>query len=77
MSTHRVIDFPKRPKQFPRFWRRAVVGILISGSVIGLYWQGIYVPRQRSEAMVVQLKELTDSVEQLEAWLQDNSGDIP
>lgn len=77
MSTHRVVDFPKKPKQFHHLWRRAVVGLIISGSAVGLYWQGIHVPRQRSEAIVVQLNELTESVEQLEAWLQDNSADLP
>lgn len=77
MSTHRIVDFPQKPKRFLRLWRRALVGILIGGSAVGLYWQGIYIPRQRSEAMVVQLNELTDSVEQLEAWLQNNLGDLP
>lgn len=77
MSTHRVVDFPKKPKQVLHLWRRAVVGLIIGGSAIGLYWQGIYVPRQRSEAIVVQLNELTESIEQLEAWLQDSSAALP
>lgn len=77
MSTHHVIDFPKKPNQFRRFLRMAAASILVSGSAVGLYWQGVYVPRQRSEAIVVQLEELTDSVAQLLAVLQSQSANLP
>ncbi|MEL6552513.1 MAG: GerMN domain-containing protein [Cyanobacteria bacterium J06621_11] len=77
MSTHHVIDFPKKPNQFRRFLRIAAASILASGSAVGLYWQGVYVPRQRSEAIVVQLEELTDSLERLEAGLQSSSANLP
>ena len=77
MSTHRVVDFPKKPKQFRYLWRAAVASILISGGAVGLYWQGIHVPHQRFEAVMVELGELTESVERLEALLQSSSADLP
>lgn len=77
MSTHRVIDFPKRPERFRRFWRAVAIGLLVGGVGGGLYWQGVHVPRQRAEAISVQLGELTDSVEKLQALLQGVSADLP
>ena len=54
-----------------------MVSILVGGSAFGLYWQGIHVPRQRYEATVLQLEELTVSVERLETWLQGTTVDLP
>jgi len=75
MSTHHTADFRKKLKQFSLSWRTAAVSVLLCSGAAGLYWQGVYIPRQRSEAVAMQLQELTDSVERLETLLQSSATD--
>lgn len=76
MSSHSVIDVHKGRKPSHRPLRAAMLGLLISGSISGFYWQAIHLPRQRSEVVAVQLQELTESVEQLQALLKANSANF-
>jgi spore germination protein GerM len=75
MSTHHTADSRKKFKQFSLSWRTAAVSSLLCSGAVGLYWQSIHIPRQRSEAIAVQLQELTDSVERLETLLQSSATD--
>lgn len=77
MDTRKVVDSPEQPKKFYRHLRVATLSLLIGGGLTGLYWQGIHILRQRSEAVVVQLEELTDSVRQLQVLLQTDSTERP
>ncbi len=77
MDTHKVINSPKKPKKGDRRLQKGTISLLVGGSIIALYWQGIHIPRQRSEAVVIQLEELTDSVRQLQALLQTGSAELP
>lgn len=77
MSTHRVIDFPKKLGPLHRFWRTVAIGLIVVGGVSGIYWQGVHIPRQRTQSITAQLGELTDAVEQLQALLQGVSADLP
>ncbi|MEN8445709.1 MAG: GerMN domain-containing protein [Cyanobacteria bacterium J06555_13] len=73
MRSHNIIKFPRHQKQLDRLFRTAAITLLIIGGAGGLYWQGIYVPSQRSNAITSQLTELTESVEALQQIIQANS----
>ena len=77
MDIHKVINSLEQPKKFYRRLQAVTLGLLIGGGIAGLYWQGIHIPRQRSEAVVVQLEELTNSVRQLQSLLQTDTVERP
>lgn len=71
MRSHNIIKFPRHQKQLDRLFRTFAITLLIIGGAGGLYWQGIYVPGQRSNAIISQLTELTESVEALQRLIQN------
>lgn len=72
MRSHNIINFPHQKKQLDRLFRTVAITLLIIGGAGGLYWQGIYVPSQRANAITSQLTELAESVEALQQIIQAN-----
>lgn len=74
MATPKIIRFPRHQKQFPQLLRTFAITLLVVGGASGIYWQGIYLPSQRSAEMKAQIQELTESVEDLQKLV---TADVP
>lgn len=76
MNSPKIVNVHSHPKQSRRLLQKVVVALLIASGAGGLYWQGIYLPNQRSKVITTQLTDLSESVKALQQIVQANQPEV-